>query len=246
MGGGNGDLFDDYEQQPDATIGDLSFEINFSEEGFSSWELRDRFLVSVTFLVKNNSSTHSHSVSGVMNLPENVNLRREDGSFDLGTIAPNSEICVSFEIYLFRSFAYRTLYLDFDITTQSQTKELSFSYLIPADERGMRLAGRELEFFTIIPVTTQPVISEIVIEPISGVDGAYIIRISDFYTFSDMTPYFFWRTAEGTFLEASSDSNTVEFRADVGTGGRRIPLIVGLGDREGSVVRATIWVDGRH
>ena len=112
--------------------------------------------------------------------------------------------------------------------------------------RGRRLNGVEFEFRTHCTVTPQPIIISATVTPIEGIPGGFTISIIDFETFSDEEPYFFWRTAEGTLLRSNREIQTVEFLADPGTGGRRIPILVGLGDGVGSVVRGTIWVEGRH
>ena len=235
--------------EPDDDVvvfGDLIIGVAFSEEGFDGWSLRDRFFVRVVLTVENTSATNTYNVDAILNLPDNVFLRRREHIAALGEIAPGDETSTAFEIYLFRSFTERTIDLSFDIEAQGYLINIPLTRLIPANVRGMRLSGQDFAFDTIVPVTRQPIINEIVVEPIDGLPGAYVIRVTDFYTFSDRTPYFFWRTAEGTLLQSSHNADTVEFRADPGTGGRRVPIVVSLGDLEGSVVRVWIWVEGRH
>ncbi|MCL2387698.1 MAG: hypothetical protein FWC89_09160, partial [Defluviitaleaceae bacterium] len=226
--------------------GSLIFEAVFCDEGFDIWQERDQNWRTVTLIARNTSQTTSYDVDAELNLPENIFLRRNtEITASLGIIQPGEEASAEFQIYVFRSFAERTINFAFDIEANGAALEFPVSYIIPASDSRWRLAGRELEFLE-HNVTRRPEIREITFRRLAGAERVYVISVTGFETFVDDTPYFFWMATEGTFLISTHIGCTVEFRPDQGTYGRNLPFIVGLGDGQGSVVRIREWAYVLH
>jgi len=105
-----------------------------------------------------------------------------------------------------------------------------------------------LESPAIIDLIT-PDIFDVDVEVLSFIAGIYRITISPEHFTIDprATPFIFWESYEGTFDDVhrySEDHVSFIFRANPGTGGRNVRVIIGIEDNFGQVVRMAVVLKG--
>lgn len=96
-----------------------------------------------------------------------------------------------------------------------------------------------------------PTIDNVTVEVLDALRGVYQITIStdDVTVDHRATPFFFWQSMYGTFenvIDYREDYATFVFRANPGTGGRNISLIMGVGDGLGQVARRAVMLRGNN
>ncbi|MBE5041045.1 hypothetical protein [Ructibacterium gallinarum] len=91
-----------------------------------------------------------------------------------------------------------------------------------------------------------PEINSVHITVLNHLKGIYRLEIqdTDFTIDSRGTPFFFWRTTQGTFTEVSENYRSVTFQADPGTRDTQVRIMVGLGDCLGQTNYKTLRLKG--
>lgn len=118
-----------------------------------------------------------------------------------------------------------------------------------AKKSGMRSVGREYEqkVPNNIPDNfTMPSISDIKLEVLNFYTGKYRLTIedNDFECHDSSKVFFFWRSEEGLFTEATDNNRSVVFQADPMTKNSNVSLIVGIGDGFGNTVLYSLTLKG--
>ena len=125
-----------------------------------------------------------------------------------------------------------------------ETQDFSFVYAIKS---GARTCGVEYEQEPVNYTDIQaPCIHNVRIEVLSFVEGIYRLYLeNEDYSFDDRgTPFFFWRATEGSFEKDSDDYRSVIFKADPGTAGKSVKVMVGIGDGLSRADKKTIILKG--
>lgn len=108
-----------------------------------------------------------------------------------------------------------------------------------------RTAGDEYEQrVDLAEGTIRPEINYVNVEVIDSSKGHYRLTVEDYTIDPDGEEFFFWEAKEGVFTNVSNNVKTVEFIADKNTYGRRISVVVTIGDGLGYVGRYKLWLEG--
>lgn len=111
----------------------------------------------------------------------------------------------------------------------------------------VRTVGHEYEQSpSTVSNLSAPEINSVHITVLNHLKGIYRLEIqdTDFNIDSRGTPFFFWRTTQGTFTEVSEDYRSVTFQADPGTKDTQVRIMVGLGDCLGQTDYKTLRLKG--
>ena len=108
----------------------------------------------------------------------------------------------------------------------------------------------EQQFVSHLPDLVPPRINDVDVQVLRFLDGIYRITVSlDDVTLDDraINPFFFWESDGGTFHDIIDDRETYAqftFRANPGTAGQNVQLIVSVGDGLGQVNPAGLTLKG--
>lgn len=95
-----------------------------------------------------------------------------------------------------------------------------------------------------VPGADAPIIKRVSADFDEG-KNYYILSITDFTADNNASPFFFWKSNDGYFVDASDDYKTVKFIPDPGMKGKIVKINAYIGDNLGYTSQYLIEVEGK-
>jgi hypothetical protein len=188
------------------------------------------------------------------NTAENTSENNSENTFAkaevmLGDMVNGQEKMITWQVQALDCFQEKEVTYHVVVTADNaESKTLSFNLSLPAllIPTCTRQAGNEYEQTTHLAQNVlAPEIKSIKVNLLDASIGHYRLTIDEFTVDTGARPFFYWKAAEGVFVNPINNFKQVEFIVDSGTQGRNIPVYVYLGDGLGRIDKYKVWVKGR-
>ena len=211
----------------------------------------------VVAYIQNISSSQRNNILVKIVLPSELTLfDNSTQTIEIASLAPNEMKTVSWVIFATAQSSEKTAQYNIQIDDGINVNEVAASITLPQvfqneivlEDLGFsRTAGIEYEQTTdLFDTSVKPAIKNVRIAAIDTNIGKYRLEIGpdDFECASYITPFFFWKSKDGSFSEVDSTYQAVTFTADPGTGDNKVSASAYIGDSLGYVEEYKVFVDG--